>query len=135
MGDLARLRSIGIGVLAAAIYFGVAKLSMYSSFAQSNTAAIWPPSGLAIGGLVVFGIRFWPAVTAGAFLLTLTIEPISIEKSLLIPIGNTLEAVVGAALISRFADGRRCLRSARSVLQFIAFGAVLALFSAPPSAP
>ncbi len=75
-----RLRSVGIGGLAAAVYFIVAKLSLSLAFEQPNTAAVWPVSGLAIASLVVFGLRWWPAVTVGVFILTLTIEPFSIGK-------------------------------------------------------
>ena len=124
-GDRTKLPGFALGALAALIYFVVAKLSLFFAFEQANTSALWPASGLAVGGLVVFGLRFWPAVAAGVISLTLSIEPLNFGGALAITVGNTLEAVIGAILINRFAEGRRCLRCALTVFWFIIFGAVL----------
>ncbi|MGI9242248.1 MAG: MASE1 domain-containing protein [Verrucomicrobiales bacterium] len=113
-------------LIGAAIYFCVAKLSLSLASAHVNTSAVWPASGLAIGGLLLFGVRFWPAVAIGVLALTLTVEPFSAGKSIMIAMGNTLEAVVGATLINRYADGRRCLRYTPTVCRFILLAAVLA---------
>jgi len=115
-----------LGAIFAAIYFGVARLSLELAFEQANTSAVWPASGLAIGGLLLFGVRFWPAIAVGVFALTLTIEPLSVGKALFFATGNTLEAVLGATLINRYAGGRRCLRYASTVFRFIIFAALLA---------
>ena len=120
------LKTAGFVILAAFVYFCVARLSLLLAYAQSNTSAVWPASGLAIGGLVVFGIRFWPAVTAGVLALTLSINPQGIGSAAFIATGNTLEAVVGATLINQFADGRNCLRGAPTVFRFIVGAALLA---------
>ena len=119
-------RYVGIVAVAAAIYFAVAKLSLLLAFKQANTSAVWPASGLAIGGLVVFGIRYWPAVTAGVFALTMSIDPVNLGGALAISLGNTLEAVVGATLINRFAGGSDCLRGALTVFRFAFYAAILA---------
>lgn len=120
-----------IGFAAAVIYFLVAKLSLVLAYEQANTSAVWPTSGLAMGGLVVFGLRFWPAVTAGALVLTLSIDAGEIGRAVAISCGNTLEALIGAVLIKRLADGRNCLRRVSTVFRFIVFAALLApLFSA-----
>ena len=119
------LRYIGFCLLAGAIYICVAKLSLFLAFKQANTSAVWPCSGLAIGTLVVFGRRYWPAVTIGVLVVTLLLEDTVPRAALAMALGNTLEAVVGATLINRFADGRNCLRGAPTVFRFIVLAAML----------
>ena len=121
-----KLRDAGICLLAAAIYFFVTKLSLILAFEQANISAIWPASGLALGGLVVFGRRFWPAVTLGTFTLTMSIDPMALKGGFLIAMGNTLEAVVGATLVQRFAGGRNCMHGASTVFRFLVIGAIIA---------
>ena len=49
-GTRSTLRDLGFCLLAAGVYFCVAKLSLFLAFEQANTSAVWPCSGLAIGG-------------------------------------------------------------------------------------
>ena len=52
--------------------------------------------------MLLFGYRLWPAVLVGAFVVNLTTAG-TITTSAVIAIGNTMEAVVGAMLVRRFA--------------------------------
>jgi len=60
---------------------------------HASTSAVWPPTGLAIGALLVGGYRLWPAILLGAFVVNVTTAG-SIATSLGIAVGNTLEALV-----------------------------------------
>ena len=71
---------------------------------HSSASLVWPPTGIAIAGLLVLGYRVWPAILVGAFLVNATAAG-SIATSLGIAAGNTLEGLVAALLVRRFASG------------------------------
>src|SRR5205823_8583686 len=94
-----------IGILAV-IYFIAGKLSLKLASLHASASPVWPPAGIALAALLFFGFRLWPAIFIGAFLFNLT-TPGNIFTSFGIATGNTLEAVIGAWLIQRFAGGLR----------------------------
>lgn len=114
----------------AAIYFALGQLGLAVGGFAGGTMAVWPPSGFAIAALVVFGRRAWPAISAGAF-LALVVPTGHILASGVVACGLTLEAVVGAALVDRFAQGEKAFQSANTIFRFVA---IAAFASAPLSA-
>jgi len=70
------------------------------------------------------GLRYWPAIFAGAFLVNLTTAG-SVLTSLGIGAGNALEAVAASYLVSRFAYGRDVFDSTRGILRFAFYGGIL----------
>src|SRR6266566_64955 len=105
-----------IGILTV-IYFIVGKLSLQLAFVHPSASPVWPPTGIALAALVVFGYRTWPAILLGAFLVNLT-TPGNLGTSLGVSAGNTLEAVCGAALVNRFAGGIHAFDRAQGVFKF-----------------
>ena len=89
-----------------------------------SASAVWPPTGVAIAALLVFGHRVWPAVFVGAFLVNLTTAG-AIVTSLGIATGNTLEAVAAAFLVARFAHGQAAFAHALDIVKFAGLAAVL----------
>jgi PAS domain S-box-containing protein len=81
-------------------YFVVAKGSLALAFLHPSASPVWPPSGLALAVLLLWGNRLWPAIAAGAFLANATTFG-SLSTSSLIAAGNTLEALITAALLRR----------------------------------
>jgi signal transduction histidine kinase/CheY-like chemotaxis protein/integral membrane sensor domain MASE1 len=86
----------------AAVYFAAAKLGLAMAFVAPQVTVVWPPTGIAIAAVVLFGNRVWPAIWVGASLAnTTTAEPWAVAAG--IATGNTLEALAGAWLIRRWA--------------------------------
>jgi len=110
-------------LLIAAAYFASGKLGLALAYTQGNVTAIWPPTGIALGALVVWGYRFWPGVALGALLANATTD-VPALTTLGIATGNTLEALAGAALLSRF-DFRPSLDRVRDVFALILCAGVL----------
>jgi len=79
----------------ATIYFIVAKLGLKLAFFHVSATPVWPPTGITLAAFLVLGLRVWPGVLAGAFLVNMTTAG-SAFTSLGIATGNTLEGVVGA---------------------------------------
>ena len=94
----------GIAALAAA-YYGTAKLGLSFAFETASVTAIWPPTGLALAALVLWGYRFWPGVAIGAFLANLG-TGIPLAATVGLTCGNTLEALAGAFLLHHVAHFR-----------------------------
>ena len=85
------------------IYTLSARLGLMLAFDQDNTSPVWPPTGIAIAALLFFGKRLWPGIFIGALLINWYIGSAA-PLAFAIATGNTLEAVVAAYLITRYAS-------------------------------
>jgi integral membrane sensor domain MASE1 len=120
--DGAPLYLLRIVVLAGA-YYGAAKLGLTLAFANRSVTAVWPPTGIALGAVVLWGYRVWPGITLGA-LLANGWTGVPIETVLGITLGNTLEALAGAYLLQR-AKFDSALRRVRDVLALVVLAAIV----------
>jgi PAS domain S-box-containing protein len=121
---------LGIAVAVATAYAVTGALALSTATLNPYATAVWPPAGIGLAAILLFGYRLWPAILAGAFAVSLPIDWAPVT-SLLIAAGDTVEALVGAYLVSRFAGGARAFEHPLDVGRF----AVLAGFSGPiPSA-
>jgi signal transduction histidine kinase len=108
-----------------AVYFAAGTLGLSLAIVNDSASAVWPPAGLAVGALLVLGARVWPAIVAGAFLVNYT-NSHHVSASLFMAAGNTLEAVAGFWLITRYAGGTRAFDRPYLTLRFAVFGGVVA---------
>ena len=115
--------------LLAAVYFAAAKISLLLAVPPGYATAIWPPSGIALAALLLFGRRLWPGVWLGAALVNFTIAR-SLIAAVLIGTGNTLEAVAGAVLIRHFMGVPREFRRGEDVAIFLAIAAACPIIAA-----
>src|SRR5205823_4274149 len=97
-----------------AVYFGLAKAGLALAFTNKSVTSIWPPTGLALAAVLIWGYRMWPAIAVGAFLANITTAG-PVGSVLAIAAGNTLEAVAGAFLLRRVAHFRPSLERVRDV--------------------
>src|SRR6266699_6462702 len=93
--------AVANGVLSAVYAFvAFGSLRLFATL-NASTSPVWPPTGLAIAALLIWGPRLWPGVYIGAFAAnSLTSGPIT---SVAIAAGNTLEALLAFLLVARFA--------------------------------
>jgi integral membrane sensor domain MASE1 len=112
-----------IGLIAGA-YYGSAKIGLNLAFATSSVTAIWPPTGIALAALVIWGRSVWPGVALGAFLANAW-TGVPFITVLGITCGNTLEAVVGAYLLRRVGDFRPSLERVRDVLALVVLAGMI----------
>jgi signal transduction histidine kinase len=89
-----------VGILLFAAYTVTAKIGLKFDALNGVATTVWPPSGIALAVLWRFGVRLWPAVALGALVVNIQ-APAPIASAIVIAIGNTLEAVLGAALLRR----------------------------------
>ncbi len=127
-GYLSELRSRLPRLLAATAIVGVAyfvtgKLGLRLAAVNPSASPVWAPTGIAIAGLLIAGLELWPVVFLAAFLVNITTAG-TISSSLAIAIGNTLEAVMAAFLVLRFAHGRKSFERAEGVFRYALFAAL-----------
>ena len=87
----------------AASYALLAKLALTFFSTNGVVSIIWPSSGLALAVLLIGGKRYYPGVFLGA-LIANAMTGLALGVAAAIAIGNTLEALLGAWLLTR--DGR-----------------------------
>jgi signal transduction histidine kinase len=99
-------------------YIVVAKLGLLMDAVAGFATLVWPASGLSLAVLFLGGNRLWPAVALGAFLTNLWIgAPPAVALG--IALGNTLEAVAGAAALRYQKDFRGSFDRVRDALAFV----------------
>ncbi len=110
-------------LLLAALYVVTGRLGLELTYyhVSDTPLVVWPPSGLSLAALILFGRRLWPGVFIGALLVNLGIDR-AWPPSTGIAIANTLEAVVGVTLLIRVADFRPTLERMRDGVAFLLFG-------------
>lgn len=111
------------GPLLAACYFGLAKLGLHFTVVADSVTLIWPPSGVALFALLVFGVKLWPWIFLGAFVTNLT-TGIPAQACAVIGLGNMLEAVAGFYLL-RLTGFNRKLPGVRDIMLLILLAAGL----------
>ena len=84
--------------------------------------ALWPPVGVGIAALVLFGTRLWPGIVIGDLLVADFSSPLGTVLGQ--TVGNTLEVVVAAVLLRRLTGRRPAMDRVGDVLALVIAGAV-----------
>jgi len=109
----------------ALVYFAAGRIGLSLASVNESATAVWPPAGIAVGALIVLGLRMWPAVAAGAYAVNLATSG-SVLVALGIAAGNTLEAMAAAWLVLRYARGRAAFERTPDIARFTALAAFAA---------
>ena len=72
----------------AGVYVGAAKLGFTMAFTAAQVTLVWPPTGLALAALLLYGRAAWPGVLIGAFLANATAHE-QLPVAACIAIGNS----------------------------------------------
>jgi Signal transduction histidine kinase len=105
------------------VYFIAGKFGLMLASLHASASPVWPAAGIALGALLVFGYRVWPAIFIGAFFVNATTAG-NVATSLSIASGNTLEALCGAWFVNRFAGGTTVFDRPQAVFKFALAAAV-----------
>lgn len=108
----------------AVVYYLAAKLGLQFAYIDRSVSTVWPPTGIALAAFVLYGYRIWPAILASAFLANFTTSGAGLA-SVGIAIGNTLEGLVGAYLVNRFARGGRVFDRVGDIFRFVLLAALI----------
>ncbi|MEO6036542.1 MAG: MASE1 domain-containing protein, partial [Verrucomicrobiota bacterium] len=112
-------------ILLIAFYFLGGLLGKESSFLSGSTALVWPPAGIALAAILLFGYKFWPGVALGAILFACTNGVPFGFFTLGTAIGNTVGAIVCTYLLECVTKFDKSLERTRDVVAYIAFACFL----------
>jgi signal transduction histidine kinase len=113
-----------LAVVALAYWFA-ARASLGLALVHGQVTPIWPPTGIALVAMLIFGRRVWPAVFLAALAVNLPIGPSPLGATV-IAIGNTL-APLAAATFLGLTGFRIELDRLRDAASIIILGALVAM--------
>jgi PAS domain S-box-containing protein len=124
--------NVAVAILAVALGYCVSgKLGLLLAIPPGYATGVWPPSGIALAGVLLFGYRVWPGVVLGSFCVNLGASLDAATTASLvgsaalaagIGLGAALQAVVGAHLIRRSVGWPNALARERTIGAFLGLG-------------
>ena len=112
-------------VVLIALYFIGGLIGKETSFLSGSVALVWPPAGIALAAILLFGYRFWPGVALGAVLFSFMNGVPFGFFTLGTAIGNTMGAIVCAYLLERFIAFDNAMERTRDVTGYIGLACFL----------
>ena len=104
-------------------YLAAAQIGFGFAVVAEQITTVWAPTGIALATLLLGGLRFWPAVWAGA-LLANSRTGAPIWTAFVIASGNTLEAALAVWVLRQLPGFTLPLSRVADVLRFLVVAAV-----------
>lgn len=124
--DLGRAEGVRTALAFCALtlaYTTLAYIGLNWAQVRGAGSPIWPAAGVGLAGLMLGGVRLWPAIVIGrlaAAVLSGSAQPLWADT--LIAAGNALGTVIPALILSRQGTGMEALQSLGGFLRFCLFG-------------
>src|SRR3954467_5999977 len=118
----------GAVVVLAVAYYAAAKIGLRLAYLDGAVTALWPPLGVGIAALVLYGPRLWPGIVIGDLLVADFSSPFGTVLGQ--TVGNTLEVVIAALILRRLVGSRVALARVVEVFALVTAGTAGALVSA-----
>jgi len=117
MGKFSLLKIIFV----AAAYVAGSKLGFFLAFFHSQVSPVWPPEGISLAFVLLWGYRVAPGVLLGAFVANFLNNP-HLPTAVLIACGNTSSVIIAAYFIRRLTPVGNPFTRVRNVLFFLSVG-------------
>src|SRR3712207_3782412 len=136
-GRIAAMLSAGRGgwaayqasvALAALAYYVAGRVGLELAYLDGAVAALWPPAGVGLAVLFLYGVRLWPGIVIGDLLLADFSTPLGTVLGQ--TVGNTIAVIVGALALRRLTCGRASLARVGDVLAVVGCALLTAVVSA-----
>lgn len=112
-------------VLVGGLYFIFGLLGLELALPPSTAGAVWPPSGIALGLILLLGYRIWPGIFIGSFcvsVLTFGFEGNMLAVCVFAAIGASTGALAGRYLLDRFVGLPSVLLEDKHIILFLLLG-------------
>ena len=109
-------------LLLASLYFAGGKAGLNVPYVGSSITLFWPPSGIALAALLLWGLPCWPGIFLGALVTNLSTGDLTSPVALAIASGNTAGPVLGALLLKKVLGFQNCFIRGRDVTAFLLIG-------------
>lgn len=120
-----RLSTIILIVTIACIYFLFGLLGLELAVPPSQAGAIWPPAGIALASVLLYGPRIWPGIFIGNFCISAWAFGFDLNSTLIYiatGTGATLFAVAGSKLIKKYTSYPSDLIFDKDITLFLLLG-------------
>ena len=124
MAHLGVGRRVATAAGLAAAYYAAGTFGLGLASINPSASAVWPPTGIALAASLILGRWVWPGIWVGAFLVNLSTAGNTVT-SLAIASGNTLEAVIGATLVLRYASGAATFDRREDIFRYAVLAGLL----------
>ncbi|HXH09739.1 MAG TPA: GAF domain-containing protein [Alphaproteobacteria bacterium] len=121
-----------LAALMLAVAYGiVGRISLWLALPTGYATVFWPPSGLALAGILIGGPRVWPGIWLGSLMVNIgpafdSPDAAALLTSAAIAIciggGAAGQAMVGASLVRRCVGFPNALTHGREIVAFFALG-------------
>ncbi|HXG37323.1 MAG TPA: PAS domain S-box protein [Bacteroidota bacterium] len=118
-----RVRSVTAIVLLTVVYYIAARFGLGIDAISGFATLVWPPTGISLAALLIFGYRLWPGVFLGAVLANSAVGA-SLPLAITIGLGNAGEALLGAYLLRRMGF-QNSLGRLRDVVALVLYAAMI----------
>ncbi len=116
-------RALAVQILCTAgAYYGSARLGLLQELVRGQVTPLWPPTGIALTALLLFGPRVWPGIALGAFLVNVSLGPSFLVVCAIVA-GNTLGPLLSHRLLRRV-DFHTRLDRLRDAVALVGLGAL-----------
>jgi PAS domain S-box-containing protein len=118
---------LGALLLMALSYALVGRLSLWLAIPPGYASPLYPPAGMALVFVLVYGRRAALAVAVGATVVNVWLKPLPVlgMTEVVIGLGAGLQALVAAELVQRLVQQPLTLSAPRDIARFYLFGAVV----------
>ena len=112
-------------VILVGFYFLGGLLGKQGAFLSGQVVLVWPPAGISLAAILLFGYRFWPGVAVGAVLFAcINGTPLGLF-TLGSAIGNTMGAIVCTFLLRQISGFSNSMERTRDVTSYVALACFL----------
>src|SRR5512136_634096 len=102
----------------AVVYHLAARVGLKMAYVQANTSPVWPPTGIGLAALLIFGYRLWPGISLGVLAGSL-LTGAPFWLALGITIGNTLEALAAVFFLRKIVDLHNAIDRIQDVIGLV----------------
>src|SRR5258706_5078393 len=114
-------------VILTAFYFVGGLIGKEASFLSGSVALVWPPAGISLAAILLFGYRFWPGVALGAVMFSLIDGMPFGFFTMGTAIGNTVGAVVCAFLLKSLIKFDNAMERTQDVTIYVGLACFLGM--------
>ncbi len=104
-------------------YFISARIGLTLDPVGGFATLVWPPTGIALAALLIFGKKLWPAILLAAFFANF-IQGAPWHVAFGISVGNTLEALAAVYLLHKVAHFKNYFEELRDAWTFVIIAAL-----------
>jgi integral membrane sensor domain MASE1 len=112
-------------ILTIGSYYISAQIGSFLTIPGTNIGYIWPPVGIALALMLLFGYRIWPAIAIAAVItdLPFLVSHFPLKTALFMAFGQTLadvlEIVLSVFLLTKISKDQQFFNRASAVLKFV----------------